>query len=234
MRASGARIDAPAESHARCAARRPTRGNARPFLDRLPIGVLIYRLSHLLYANKAFLDWTGSDSLDALAEAGGLDSLMIESGDIAVRAGRQQAVLDREPQRRDARRRGAAAAGAVGRRVGLRAAHHAARRGLAKRRASLDRRARRDRRAQRDPRHRHRRRDRARSRRAHRVGEPQRAGAVRLRRARARRQELRRSVRAGEHRHRRSTISNACRGNGPRGAAQRRQRDRSAANARAA
>ncbi len=59
----------------------------RPFLDRLPIGVLVYRLSHLLYANKAFLDWTGSDSLEALAEAGGLDSLMIESGDIAIEEG---------------------------------------------------------------------------------------------------------------------------------------------------
>ena len=48
---------------------------------------MIYRLSHLLYANKAFLDWTGSDSLEALAEAGGLDSLMIESGDIAIEEG---------------------------------------------------------------------------------------------------------------------------------------------------
>jgi PAS domain S-box-containing protein len=65
-------------------------GNARPFLDRLPIGVLTYRLSHLLYANKAFLDWTGSDSLEALAEAGGLDSLMIESGDIAFEQGGNQ------------------------------------------------------------------------------------------------------------------------------------------------
>ena len=49
--------------------------------------MLVYRLSHLLYANKAFLDWAGSDSLDALAEAGGLDSLMIESGDIAIEEG---------------------------------------------------------------------------------------------------------------------------------------------------
>lgn len=59
----------------------------RPFLDRLPIGVLVYRLSDLLYANAAFLDWAGSESLDALAEAGGLDSLMIESGDIAIEEG---------------------------------------------------------------------------------------------------------------------------------------------------
>ena len=63
----------------------------RPFLDRLPIGVLVYRLSDLLYANKPFLDWTGSDSLDALAEAGGLDSLMIESGDIAIEEGGRKA-----------------------------------------------------------------------------------------------------------------------------------------------
>jgi PAS domain S-box-containing protein len=59
----------------------------RPFLDRLPIGVLVYRLSHLLYANQAFLDWAGSESIDALADAGGLDSLMIESGDIAIEEG---------------------------------------------------------------------------------------------------------------------------------------------------
>ena len=32
-----------------------TRDSARPFLDRLPVGVLIYRLDHLLYANRAFL-----------------------------------------------------------------------------------------------------------------------------------------------------------------------------------
>ena len=69
----------------------------RPFLDRLPIGVLVYRLSHLLYANQAFLDWAGSESLDALAEAGGLDSLMIESGDIAIEEGGRKSFADREP-----------------------------------------------------------------------------------------------------------------------------------------
>ena len=60
---------------------------ARPFLDRLPIGVLVYRLSHLLYANRAFLSWAGYDSLDALAEAGGLDSLTVEPGAIAIEEG---------------------------------------------------------------------------------------------------------------------------------------------------
>ena len=31
----------------------------RPILDRLPVGVLVYRLDKLIYANRAFLDWTG-------------------------------------------------------------------------------------------------------------------------------------------------------------------------------
>ena len=65
---------------------RPARGNAahdtnegRPILDRLPIGILAYRLNHLIYANRAFLEWTGYPTLQALAEAGGLDSLFIET-----------------------------------------------------------------------------------------------------------------------------------------------------------
>ncbi len=43
--------------------------DARPFLDRLPFGVLVYRLSHLLYANQPFLSWSGYESVGALAEA---------------------------------------------------------------------------------------------------------------------------------------------------------------------
>ncbi len=65
----------------------PIVDNARPFLDRLPIGVLVYRLNHLVYANKAFLAWAGNDSLEALAEAGGLDGLMIESGEVGIEEG---------------------------------------------------------------------------------------------------------------------------------------------------
>ncbi|MCC6890277.1 MAG: PAS domain S-box protein [Hyphomicrobiales bacterium] len=64
---------------------------ARPFLDRLPVGVLVYRLSHLLYANPAFLAFVGCDSLDALAQAGGLDSLMLSSDDIALADGGRRA-----------------------------------------------------------------------------------------------------------------------------------------------
>ena len=51
----------------------------RPILERLPVGILVYRLNNLLYANRAFLDWTGYPTLEALANAGGLDSLFIES-----------------------------------------------------------------------------------------------------------------------------------------------------------
>jgi PAS domain S-box-containing protein len=52
----------------------------RALLDRIPVGVLVYRLDTLLYANRAFLEWTGYDHLDAIAEAGGLDSLFVEGG----------------------------------------------------------------------------------------------------------------------------------------------------------
>jgi len=53
--------------------------DTRPILDRLPVGILIYRLNTLMYANRAFLEWTGYHTLEALNEAGGLDSLFIES-----------------------------------------------------------------------------------------------------------------------------------------------------------
>jgi signal transduction histidine kinase len=52
--------------------------DARPILDRLPVGVLVYRLDKLIYANRAFLEWTGYGELSALEEAGGLDALFVE------------------------------------------------------------------------------------------------------------------------------------------------------------
>ncbi len=55
--------------------------DSRPILDRLPIGILVYRLTSLIYANRTFLAWTGYSTLEALNEAGGLDSLFIESKD---------------------------------------------------------------------------------------------------------------------------------------------------------
>jgi PAS domain S-box-containing protein len=53
----------------------------QPLLDRIPLGVLVYRHDTLLYANRAFLEWTGHTHLDALAAAGGLDSLFVADAD---------------------------------------------------------------------------------------------------------------------------------------------------------
>ena len=50
----------------------------RPLLDLLPVGVLVYRLDRLLYANPHFLVRTGHADLTALEAAGGLDALYIE------------------------------------------------------------------------------------------------------------------------------------------------------------
>jgi PAS domain S-box-containing protein len=52
----------------------------RPILDRLPIGVLVYRHEQLCYANRAFLDWAGHADLAAMAEAGGLETLELKPG----------------------------------------------------------------------------------------------------------------------------------------------------------
>jgi len=59
------------------------RGESRrdkALLDLLPVGILIYRLDRLLYANPAFLARMGHDSLHALEDAGGLDALYVEPG----------------------------------------------------------------------------------------------------------------------------------------------------------
>jgi PAS domain S-box-containing protein len=61
----------------------PARGEGRrdrTLLDLLPTGVLIYRLDRLLYANPAFLQRIGFDSVHALEQAGGLDALYVEAG----------------------------------------------------------------------------------------------------------------------------------------------------------
>jgi PAS domain S-box-containing protein len=59
----------------------PARGEMlrdKALLDLLPVGVLIYRLDRLLYANRAFLDRIGYASLGALEAADGLDALFVE------------------------------------------------------------------------------------------------------------------------------------------------------------
>jgi PAS domain S-box-containing protein len=61
----------------------PARGESkrdRALLDLLPVGILIYRLDRLLYANRAFLERMGYASLHALEDAGGLDALFVEPG----------------------------------------------------------------------------------------------------------------------------------------------------------
>ncbi len=61
----------------------PARGEAardKALLDLLPVGILIYRLDRLLYANPAFLTQMGYPSLHALEDAGGLDALYVEPG----------------------------------------------------------------------------------------------------------------------------------------------------------
>ena len=49
-------------------------------LGRIPVGVLVYRLDRMIYANGAFLDHAGFENLHAFGEAGGLDTLYIEPG----------------------------------------------------------------------------------------------------------------------------------------------------------
>jgi PAS domain S-box-containing protein len=61
----------------------PARGEAardKALLDLLPVGILIYRLDRLLYANAAFLARIGYPNLHALEDAGGLDALYVEAG----------------------------------------------------------------------------------------------------------------------------------------------------------
>jgi PAS domain S-box-containing protein len=52
----------------------------RAVLDRLPVGVLVYRGEQLLHANRALLEWTGYEDLQAIADAGGLERLLTEPG----------------------------------------------------------------------------------------------------------------------------------------------------------
>jgi PAS domain S-box-containing protein len=53
-------------------------------LERLPVGVLIHRRDELLYANRAFLEWTGYGDLAAVVAGGGLERLVVEPGAAAL------------------------------------------------------------------------------------------------------------------------------------------------------
>ena len=69
-------------------------------LDRLPVGVLLYRHNQLIYANRAFLDWTGYENIDALAQAGGLDALFSEPGARPAAGDRREIARDHHQPRR--------------------------------------------------------------------------------------------------------------------------------------
>jgi len=84
----------------------PLVDDSRAILDKLPLGILIYRLDSLLYANRAFLEWTGYRDLEGLREAGGLDGLFIESkeqtGGDATKSGRPLTIATLNGGRRPA------------------------------------------------------------------------------------------------------------------------------------
>ena len=62
-------------------------------LDRIPIGVLVYRHDWLLYANRHFLEWSGYENLGAIEAAGGLNTLFAEPGaDALAETGGAQAL----------------------------------------------------------------------------------------------------------------------------------------------
>jgi len=57
----------------------PSYDGARDLMDRLPVGVLVYRINTPVYANRAFLKWSGDASLEDFIASGGLDRLFLES-----------------------------------------------------------------------------------------------------------------------------------------------------------
>jgi signal transduction histidine kinase len=74
-----------------------------PLLNRLPVGILVYRHEALLFANRAFLAWTGYPDLHALTMAGGLDALFLDAGVGALadsgEGGRRLAIATRDGDR---------------------------------------------------------------------------------------------------------------------------------------
>ncbi|MCD0422630.1 PAS domain-containing protein [Rubrivivax sp. JA1024] len=79
---SAAPEQAPADTDQLCDAAMAASGDSardRLLFDLIPVGVLIYRLDRLLYANPAFLKRMGFPSVAALEEAGGLDALYVGS-----------------------------------------------------------------------------------------------------------------------------------------------------------
>jgi len=65
-------------------------------LDRIPLGVLVYRDATLIYANRHFLEWSGYAGVAAIEAAGGLHMLFTEpsaTGDVAETGGAQSLAI---------------------------------------------------------------------------------------------------------------------------------------------
>jgi len=52
----------------------------RAVLDRIPVAILVFRGDQLLLVNRALLDWTGYEDVEAIAAAGGLARLLAAPG----------------------------------------------------------------------------------------------------------------------------------------------------------
>jgi len=72
---AGARQSQPAPGKSETSATRFGGEGERAVLDRLPIGVVVHRNDHILYANRTLLDWLGLASAEALKAEGGLARL---------------------------------------------------------------------------------------------------------------------------------------------------------------
>ena len=55
-------------------------------LDRMPVGILVYRYEELLFVNRTVLAWTGYPDLAALRAAGGLEASVPQRGDGRARS----------------------------------------------------------------------------------------------------------------------------------------------------
>jgi signal transduction histidine kinase len=80
VNADGARMPAESAPAAADATTDAPQHPAHALLDRVPAGILVYRETTLLHANRAFLDWSGYDALGSLAAAGGLSALFAGPG----------------------------------------------------------------------------------------------------------------------------------------------------------
>ncbi|MEM8650696.1 MAG: PAS domain S-box protein [Pseudomonadota bacterium] len=62
-------------------------------MDNLPVAIVIYRSGETLYANRRMLDAVGYESIDELAEAGGVDALFEREIDSSANATSDQTIL---------------------------------------------------------------------------------------------------------------------------------------------